>query len=156
MAGNTTTAATSVSVNNLSAALYADNSFSKDGYSLANGSNGFTAIAEDSLSRKDTNIVATYLPLTNSFMDTDRRGTPTSAGVYSPTVIVTSAGQSSTNTMVIQVRPSKTAPAVVQQPQSQTVVLGPSYCHTRPSSRRLPYSSNSRTIVSPTVCGGSV
>jgi len=45
VAGATTIAASSVTVNTLSAERYADHTFAKDGFTLVNGNNTFTAIA---------------------------------------------------------------------------------------------------------------
>lgn len=64
VAGTTTSEATDVTVNGQSATRYADRSFSKTGYSLTDGTNTFTAIAQDSLGRWDTNVASTYLPAT--------------------------------------------------------------------------------------------
>src|SRR5207247_7080192 len=58
VAGTTTSTATNVTVNSLSGALYADRTFSKDGFALTNGNNAFTAIAQDSYNRKDTTSVS--------------------------------------------------------------------------------------------------
>src|SRR5438128_2017690 len=62
VAGTTTTNATSVTVNSQSATRYADATFAKDGFSLTDGNNTFTAIAQDSLGRSDTNAVTINLP----------------------------------------------------------------------------------------------
>ena len=78
-AGNTTTPATSVTVNGLPATRYADKTFSKDGFSLSDGTNTFTAIAEDGWGRKDTNTVAVFLPATVTFTY-DSNGNLTSDG----------------------------------------------------------------------------
>ena len=68
VAGTTSAAATSVTVNGTGAALYADNTFaSTNGFTLANGNNTFTAIAGDSLGRHDTNSITVNLPATNSY-----------------------------------------------------------------------------------------
>jgi RHS repeat-associated protein len=67
VAGTTTSLATNVTVNGLSAALYRDATFATNGFTLANGTNSFTAIARDALGRIDTNTVTAYLPTTNSF-----------------------------------------------------------------------------------------
>ena len=68
VAGATTSPATNVTVNSLAASLYADTTFAKDGFSITNGSNQFTAIAKDSYGRSDTNTSICYLPSTNSFV----------------------------------------------------------------------------------------
>jgi RHS repeat-associated protein len=62
VAGTTTSTATNVTVNGLSAWLYNDAAFAKDGFSLVDGENTFTAIAQDSYGRTDTNTVTTWLP----------------------------------------------------------------------------------------------
>jgi RHS repeat-associated protein len=67
VAGTTTAAATGVTINNQSAALYADNTFARDGFGLTNGNNSFTAIAQDSRGRRDTNTVAASLPLSAGY-----------------------------------------------------------------------------------------
>jgi YD repeat-containing protein len=67
VAGTTTSPATNVMVNNLVAALYSDATFAKDGFNLLDGDNTFTAVAQDSYGRADTNTVAVSLPLTNVF-----------------------------------------------------------------------------------------
>ena len=51
-------------------------------------------------------------------------GTPTAAGVYSVNVTVNSGTPASTSTITIQIRPARTAPAILRQPQSQVVRLG--------------------------------
>src|SRR6185503_13035347 len=58
VAGTTTSSATNVTVNSATASRYADNTFAKDGFSLLNGSNTFTAIAQDSYGRTDTDTVS--------------------------------------------------------------------------------------------------
>jgi RHS repeat-associated protein len=68
VAGDTFGPATSVTVNGATATRYADNTFAKVNIALVNGSNTFTAIAQDSLGRLDTNIVSVYLPATNTFL----------------------------------------------------------------------------------------
>jgi RHS repeat-associated protein len=65
--GTTTSAATNVTVNSLTASLYGDATFATAGFSVAIGSNTFTAIAQDSLGRADTNGATVYLPATNTF-----------------------------------------------------------------------------------------
>ena len=67
VAGTTTSPATNVTVNGSAANLYADTTFAKDGFSLADGTNTFTAIAKDSYGRVDTNSVTVNLPATNNF-----------------------------------------------------------------------------------------
>jgi len=62
VAGATTIAASSVTVNTLTADRYADHTFAKDGFTLVNGNNTFTAIATDSQGRGDTNAITVNLP----------------------------------------------------------------------------------------------
>jgi RHS repeat-associated protein len=68
VAGTTTSAATNVTVNGATASRYADNTFAKDGFSLTDGTNTFTAIAQDSYGRADTNTINAYLPSTINFV----------------------------------------------------------------------------------------
>jgi hypothetical protein len=51
VAGTTAGAATNVTVNGLTASRYADNTFAKDGFTVANGTNSFTASAQDNYGR---------------------------------------------------------------------------------------------------------
>ncbi len=67
VAGTTTTNATSVTVNGEEASWYGDATFAKDGFTLTNGVNSFTAVAQDGFGRLDTNTVAVDLPATVSF-----------------------------------------------------------------------------------------
>ena len=62
VAGTTTSAATNVTVNTLTALLYADYTFARTNVSLSDGSNSFTAIALDSYGRADTSTVSAWLP----------------------------------------------------------------------------------------------
>jgi RHS repeat-associated protein len=62
VAGTTTSAATNVTVNTLTALLYADYTFARTNVSLSDGSNNFTAIALDNLGRTDSNTVSAWLP----------------------------------------------------------------------------------------------
>ena len=62
VAGTTTSPATNVTVNASTATRYPDNTFSKAGLSLNDGNNTFTAVAQDSLGRNDTDAVTAYLP----------------------------------------------------------------------------------------------
>ncbi len=62
VAGTTTSAATNVTVNTLTALLYGDYTFARTNVSLSDGSNSFTAIALDSYGRTDTNTVSAWLP----------------------------------------------------------------------------------------------
>ncbi len=69
VAGSVSTNPTSVTVKDnansaVAATVYGDNTFARDSVTLLDGTNTFTAIAQDSLSRKDTNVVAAYLPAT--------------------------------------------------------------------------------------------
>ena len=68
VAGTTTSPATSVTVNGYTAARYNDATFaSTNSFTVTNGDNTFTAIANDSLGRYATNSITCYLPATNSF-----------------------------------------------------------------------------------------
>jgi len=62
VAGSTTSPATGVTVNGFSASLYADTTFARTNFSPANGTNTYTAIAQDSYGRLDTNTINVYLP----------------------------------------------------------------------------------------------
>jgi len=73
MAGTTTLPATSVTVNGSNATLYSDSTFAKSGFTPVNGNNTYTAIAQDSLSRLDTNSITVYLP-TNAVYAYDQNG----------------------------------------------------------------------------------
>ena len=53
VAGTTTSGATNVTVNSLAATRYADNTFTRTNITLSNGTNTFTAIAQDNLGRAD-------------------------------------------------------------------------------------------------------
>jgi hypothetical protein len=68
VAGTTTSAATNVTVNTQTASRYGDNAFPKDGFSLSDGTNTFTAIAQDSAGRGDTNTSGVFLPATAAFV----------------------------------------------------------------------------------------
>jgi len=67
VAGTTTTNATSVTVNGSAANRYGDATFALGGFTVTNGINSFTAIAQDALSRKDTNTVSVNLPSTPTY-----------------------------------------------------------------------------------------
>jgi len=67
VAGTTTSAATNVTVNGVIAANYLDATFAKDGFTLTNGNNTFTAIAQDGYGRVSSNSITTYLPATNNY-----------------------------------------------------------------------------------------
>src|SRR5206468_3124911 len=66
VAGTTTSAATNVTVNGSAANRYNDNTFALAGFTVTNGNNSFSAIAQDSYNRKDTNTVTVNLPATVS------------------------------------------------------------------------------------------
>jgi RHS repeat-associated protein len=59
VSGNTTAQASSVTVNGNASSLYGDKTFSKSGFTIPAGLTTFTAIAQESFGRKDTNTVAT-------------------------------------------------------------------------------------------------
>lgn len=65
--GATGAPATAVTVNGSYAVLYSDGTFAKEGLTVTNGSNSFTAIASDGLGRHSTNTVIAYLPATNNY-----------------------------------------------------------------------------------------
>jgi RHS repeat-associated protein len=67
VAGTTTSTATNVTVNSVTALLYADSTFARTNVALLDGTNVFTAIARDALGRSDTNSATDYLPSTASF-----------------------------------------------------------------------------------------
>lgn len=67
VAGTTTSPATNVTVNGSTAALYADSTFALGGFALADGNNTFTAIAQDSINRRDTNSVTVNLPASATY-----------------------------------------------------------------------------------------
>jgi len=67
VAGTTTSHATSTTVNGLPATNYVDSTFARGGFTPTNGTNSFTAIAQDGLGREDTNTVSVNLPATNIF-----------------------------------------------------------------------------------------
>lgn len=68
VAGNTTTGATNVTVNALTATRYADNTFAREGFPLVDGTTNFTAIAANSIGLFATNIITVNLATTNSFV----------------------------------------------------------------------------------------
>jgi RHS repeat-associated protein len=70
---------TSVTVNGLAASRYNDRTFARDGFTLANGNNTFTAVAQDSLGRSGTNAITAWLPSTATFVH-DGNGNLTSDG----------------------------------------------------------------------------
>ena len=67
MAGATTAAASSVTVNGSPANVYSDHTFALDGFTPIDGTNTFTAVATDALGRGDTNTVVVNLPAAISF-----------------------------------------------------------------------------------------
>ncbi|MGO8928263.1 MAG: RHS repeat-associated core domain-containing protein [Limisphaerales bacterium] len=77
--GTTTSPATNVTVNGQGAALYRDTTFAAAGFTLANGTNTFTAIAKDSYGRVSTNVSVSYLPSSVSYTY-DSNGNLTSDG----------------------------------------------------------------------------
>ena len=68
VAGTTTSDATNVTVNSLTAYLYSDATFARDGFTLVDGDNSFTAIAKDVYGRADSNSVTVNLPATDSLV----------------------------------------------------------------------------------------
>ena len=67
VAGTTTSQATNVTVNTSNAFLYADATFAATNFTLVDGDNTFTAIAQDSYDRTDTNSVTVNLPATVNY-----------------------------------------------------------------------------------------
>jgi len=67
VAGTTTSPATNVTVNGINAVLYSDATFAKDGFTLTNGNNSFTAIGKDNLGRQDTATITAFLPATVNY-----------------------------------------------------------------------------------------
>jgi hypothetical protein len=68
VAGTTTSPATNVTVNTTNAVFYTnDNTFAAAGFTLTNGNNAFTAIAQDAYGRKSTNTVVVNLPTSASY-----------------------------------------------------------------------------------------
>ena len=59
--GTTSSAATNVTVNTSNAVRYADNTFASTNQPWSDGFNPFTAIAQDSLGRRDTNSISPFL-----------------------------------------------------------------------------------------------
>jgi hypothetical protein len=64
VAGTTTSRATNVTVNSLAATLYADSTFGRSNFTLANGNNTFAAIAKDAYGRQDSQSITVNLPAT--------------------------------------------------------------------------------------------
>jgi len=67
VAGATSTAATNVTINGRTANRYADFTFALGGFTLADGTNTFTAVAFDALGRVDTNTVIVNFPAAVAF-----------------------------------------------------------------------------------------
>jgi RHS repeat-associated protein len=67
VAGFATNLAVSVTVNGVAAALTTNGDFVATGVPVVDGTNTFTAIAEDSYFRQATNVVSLYLPPTQNF-----------------------------------------------------------------------------------------
>ena len=63
VAGTTTSAATNVTVNSLTAERYADHTFAKAGFTVTNGLNTYTAIAKDAYGRTDSSTISVDLPV---------------------------------------------------------------------------------------------
>ena len=89
VAGATTSVATNVAVNSVTAALYGDATFAQGGFTIANGNNIFTAIAKDSYGRLATNISTVNLPITNSYLYDLNGNLPMTATGASPTMMRT-------------------------------------------------------------------
>jgi RHS repeat-associated protein len=73
VAGTTTSGATNVTVADngnspVAATRYADATFARTNVTLLNGTNTFTAVAQDNLGRADTNTVTSYLPIAVTFL----------------------------------------------------------------------------------------
>lgn len=68
VAGTTTIPATNVTVNGLTAGLYADATFALGGFTVTNGLNAYTAIGKDALGDIATNSVTVNLPATNNYV----------------------------------------------------------------------------------------
>jgi YD repeat-containing protein len=68
VAGTTTSLATNVTVNGLSAAIYSDATFARTNVGLVDGNNTLTAVAHDTYGRSDTSTSICYLPATTSFV----------------------------------------------------------------------------------------
>jgi RHS repeat-associated protein len=68
VAGNTTTRATNVTVNALSATMYGDTAFALPGLPLVDGTTNFTAIGMDASNRVDTNLISVSLTASSSLV----------------------------------------------------------------------------------------
>ena len=71
-----------MTVNSQTATLYSDATFAATNFTLADGTNTFTAIARDSYGRVDTNTSISYLPASISFAY-DQNGNLTNDGLRS-------------------------------------------------------------------------
>ena len=81
-AGSSSSGATSVTVNSSAADRYADSTFAREGFTLADGSNTFTAVASDGSGRQDTQAITAYLPVNVTYAY-DSNGNLTSDGLRS-------------------------------------------------------------------------
>jgi RHS repeat-associated protein len=103
VAGNTLSNATSVTVNGQAAQAYADNTFaSSSGFTLNNGQNTFTTIAQNAGGMRVTNTANSYLPTANSLFY-DANGNLTNSGgasSASPTIYAYDNENQLTNVMV--------------------------------------------------------
>ena len=79
VSGGTSGVATNVTVNGSAANRYNDNTFALAGFTVTNGNNTFTAIAQDAYGRKDINSASFNLPSSVSFVY-DSNGNLTSDG----------------------------------------------------------------------------
>jgi YD repeat-containing protein len=80
VAGGTSSSATNVTVNGLTANRYTDNTFAKDGFTLSGDADTFTAVAQDGYGRADTNAVTVTMPASVSLVYDDN-GNLTSDGL---------------------------------------------------------------------------
>jgi RHS repeat-associated protein len=80
VAGGTSSSATNVTVNGLTANRYTDNTFAKDGFTLSGGADTFTAVAQDAYGRADTNALTVTMPASVSLVYDDN-GNLTSDGL---------------------------------------------------------------------------
>jgi RHS repeat-associated protein len=103
VAGNTLSNATSVRVNGQAAQAYADNTFaSSSGFTLNNGQNTFTTIAQNASGKMVTNSSTSYLPSANTLLY-DNNGNLTNSGgasSASPTIYAYDNENQLTNVMV--------------------------------------------------------
>src|SRR6266568_5739700 len=67
VAGTTTSPATNVTVNSLTADRYADNTFSRTNLTLVSGNNTFTAAGKDNFGRQDSQSITANLPTTVTY-----------------------------------------------------------------------------------------